>query len=75
MIKKECISLGKNPNKDKLGRDLVGLLNLEDMTVTYTDKDEGDLVYDLKKKLQSFDGKEVKISINLAGDSELEPDY
>ena len=66
--------MAKNPNKDNRKRVLAGELDVESLTLTYTDDEEGDLTYSIKNKLKDFDGKEVKITINLSEDEELEPD-
>lgn len=54
-------------NKDSKTVNRTGVLSMDDMTVTYKEKDTY-IVFDLKSLLQDFDGGHI--SINVASDFE-----
>lgn len=58
--------------KSKKGKKLAmqGIFNFDEMTVLEQTKEE-ELIYDLAKYLNEFDGEEIKI--NVTTDEEIEP--
>ncbi|AKO91923.1 hypothetical protein BEH_07300 [Priestia filamentosa] len=59
-------------NQDTMSSNLTGVLDVEEMTVTFIDKkDEGETVYDLEKTLQKYNGHTVSITFKV--DENIDP--
>jgi len=61
-------------NKDTLSTNVTGLVDSDELTVTYVDPQgkEPEKVYDLKKVLQRFNGLETSITFKV--DSDVKPE-
>jgi hypothetical protein len=61
-------------NKDTLSTNVTGLVDVDELTVTYVDPQgkEAEKVYDLKKVLQRYNGLETSITFKVDSDVKSE---
>ena len=61
-------------NKDTMSTNLTGLVDAEELTVTYVDPQgkEPEKIYDLRKVLQRYNGLETSITFKVDSDVQSE---
>lgn len=58
-------------NKEGMNHNLSGLLDKSDMTITYIEKNGGEITYDLERILQRYDGLDIVLTVRT--ETEIDP--